>query len=408
MPLSSGSRSLIVDRRLVDRDGSGGREVPGRSPRRPHRPRSLASFLWIVLMPHGLTAQTRSPSSRRPRPGRRRGDRHSCSAGRRTLVEDLRCASRSARSRPEPGGPPQRRRRRSPEVAPVDAEPVDRDALVDAVAPRTTGRRWRRPSRSRPPALVLEDDLARLHVRGSSTHSPSWNRARAPVRSSTNASLPIRVRTGSALPSVDSWTASRRRPHQPATVDRPHRAAIRRHLHLRRGVDVERDRLAGERQQRRLRRRRGDDDQPVAAAAAGDGVRLGQWGDRHAWAKPQRRRIDQPCFCVRAVEEVRTTGPLGDGERRPLRRLRRAGRAPDRRSRRRAPPAPSAGSTPNHRVARVAEASIAGNPSERRTTTTAVRAAATTATITNHTPPWDGLRVHQVMLRAGADQTPAV
>ena len=153
---------------------------------------------------------------------------------------------------------------------------------------------------------------------GSSTQSPSWNRARTPVRSSTNAALPTRVRTGSVAPIVNSSTPvdvvrSSRRLSVDQTapsgatvawsagstsngIDSPLRAS-------RAASDV-----AGATTTKPLLPTPETASDSASGATASPG------------SEPECRRIDQSGFGVRAVEEVGPAGPFGDRDRRTVRR----------------------------------------------------------------------------------------
>ena len=246
--------------------------------------------------------------------------------------------------------------------------PPDAPQIVVGAEPRAVGGR----------ALDLDDELARLHVGGKGhpvavvEPGPGAGAVEYERRAADECEQRF---AGSDREVLD---LGRRGPNQPATIDRPDRA-IGRHDHLRGRVDLERDRLAAQSEQRRLRRRsaRRRPDRHV----------------RRRRPRPARRAVPPRPPGRAGVPPSRSVGPRrstrrGGTHRRPPRRRRaanrrprrRAGRAPGRRSRRRAPPDRSPRWT-NHRVARVADASMAGSPSDRTTATTAVRAAAVTATI---------------------------
>ena len=108
----------------------------------------------------------------------------------------------------------------------------------------------------------------------------------------------------------------RRRPQETPAVGRPD-GAIRRHAHLLRRLDLERDRLTVEGEQGGLRRRGRDDDQPVAPDTR-DGVGLGERGHGQSGAEPKCRRIDQSGFGAGSVEHIRPASAFGDRDRRAV------------------------------------------------------------------------------------------
>ena len=251
MPLSSGSCSLSSNRhRIARRPGPGDARPSSMVPDSPISGR-LASFLRITLIPHGWTAQTRSPrSSTQTRStfvatvqlGARRA-RHG------DVVEDRR---RPPSMRTIAGGTCRTktpRRRRSPAVGTVDAEPGDRDVSVDSAAldaPRVVVGTEPRAAAARP---YLADELTRRHVRWRIDPAAVVERARQ-VCGRARTARSTRVSTGSVAPIrvPSTRSASSRRP--PA-VDGPD-GAVRRHGRMMPPADLERERFTDEGERGRL------------------------------------------------------------------------------------------------------------------------------------------------------------